>query len=424
MPFEEGIDNTHSGGFDRMENLITYIICYNFPPSPGVGGRRWIKHTKYLIKAGKSVKVIAAKPYPEDTSPWDEDLKGIPVHYLPRRYPRALARPTRKIMDRISFRLCQMILPLFTKGTIYDRSIFWKSCLFKELEPAIQSGKVKAVIATGAPFHILYYVALLKEKYSSIRFIADMRDPWLSSHTYGIKNLSSKQFQYEKTLEEHVVSTADAILVPVEEMQTELSERYSNFRSKFKLLPHGYDPEEIPVQAKRKNSTTLKLIYFGTLYEGLDDSFRQLSSVLVKMKGKVRLDIFSSQRRYYRHFVECHAQAYVNYQDPIPSRDLFSRMSHYDAMLMLQPLFGADIISTKFYETIYSRTPILLISNKGKAAHFLKQNNLGVHVEFSNVEYKLSNIFKNRDWLELQSSFDVSQYSFERLTQGLIQIIR
>jgi hypothetical protein len=37
------------------------IICYGFPPFPGIGGRRWAKFSKYLSSYGFNINVIASK---------------------------------------------------------------------------------------------------------------------------------------------------------------------------------------------------------------------------------------------------------------------------------------------------------------------------------------------------------------------------
>ena len=61
-----------------------------FPPSPGIGGRRWVKFAKYFVRMSYDVKIITAKRNKKSTiSNWIKDmtkLEGL-VDYIPSKYP-------------------------------------------------------------------------------------------------------------------------------------------------------------------------------------------------------------------------------------------------------------------------------------------------------------------------------------------------
>ena len=50
------------------------VVSYTFPPSPGIGGRRWAKFSKVLVQKGWDVDVIAAKITRDSESVWMKDV--------------------------------------------------------------------------------------------------------------------------------------------------------------------------------------------------------------------------------------------------------------------------------------------------------------------------------------------------------------
>ena len=145
-----------------------WIVCYTFPPSPGIGGRRWIKHAKYLARQGHDITVVAAKASDQSSSsPWDDDLKYIKrVIYLPRCYPKQMTVAPHSLLDRILYRAYETIFSILKDGSIYDRALFWRRALYKVLIPKLESHEVDVICATGAPFRLLSYIADLKKKYT------------------------------------------------------------------------------------------------------------------------------------------------------------------------------------------------------------------------------------------------------------------
>ena len=62
------------------------LICYSFPPFPGIGGRRWAKFVKNLIKEDCELFVIGAEHRMGKPSNWINDVSGSDkIHYHPIR---------------------------------------------------------------------------------------------------------------------------------------------------------------------------------------------------------------------------------------------------------------------------------------------------------------------------------------------------
>ena len=58
-----------SGGNNKI-----LIVCYSFPPHPGIGGRRWAKFSKSLSLKGYDIFVVGAKNIYDEASSWSKDV--------------------------------------------------------------------------------------------------------------------------------------------------------------------------------------------------------------------------------------------------------------------------------------------------------------------------------------------------------------
>ena len=79
------------------------IISYTFPPTPGIGGRRWAKFAKYFALKGYRVQVICATNPFSDTSIWDRDTlsENIIKVFVPHKYPGSLLGVPQTILQRL-----------------------------------------------------------------------------------------------------------------------------------------------------------------------------------------------------------------------------------------------------------------------------------------------------------------------------------
>ena len=70
-------------------NKKVLIVCYSFPPYPGIGGRRWAKFAKYLYRNGYNVNVISSKNKADENSQWKTDIEEYSnnIDYIESNYP-------------------------------------------------------------------------------------------------------------------------------------------------------------------------------------------------------------------------------------------------------------------------------------------------------------------------------------------------
>jgi len=413
-------------GDHKADKKTILIIAYVFPPFPGIGGRRWAKLAKYLTRLGYDVHVITAHNPFDEISTSLSDVKGnknIHLHVLPAKYPRVLHGKDKGVISKISYRINLALLKLRVRGTIYDRAVFWQKSMEKKTEELIRSYAIETIVATGAPFRVLYYAVQLKNKHSNLQVIADIRDPWSwNTHAYGFPGLSEKRLAVERSMEKTVMEKADKILVPVENMKSKLESLYPQYASKIHLLRHGYDTDEIePI--KQNSKTKIRLLFYGTLYPSIEEFIEKTAVVLAAKKENVTLDIFSDSQRYHEIFQSAGANENVNYYGLLPSKELFARFKEYDYVMLVHPDYGRDNLSTKFFEIIASNLPILYVGNAGMAASYIEENKVGIWLKPDRLEEDLKAVLEKKYVFNYNFDLDISHLSFAKLAESLVQLI-
>lgn len=400
------------------------LIAYVFPPYYGIGGRRWAKHATELTKLGYTIHVICARnPFDKD-SMWWEAVKQNPyiiVHQLPGRYPKALVNFAPGLLQKISYKFWITLLPLLTKGSYLDRTIFWKGVMLRKAKHLIDRHGINKVICTGGPFGTMYHATLLKKWRPDLFLLNDLRDPWTWGPNWGFPGLSAKRMAYEKSLEKMMMRDSDVVTVPVAEMYDYLAKHYPEHISKVKVIPHFYDTGELSVKQKTA-SGKVRLVLYGNIYQDIEHYLDKSAAFFAKHQDKFDFDIYTDKTSHLKYF-EKHGAANVKTQGQMPAKQLFDRFERYDFVLLYTPLYGIHNISTKFFEIIYSRTPVVFFGEPGRASEFLESNRLGLQVNLESFEQKLLDLHAKKQSFDYNHAFDVSDYSIEKITRDIAALL-
>ena len=149
-----------------------------------------------------------------------------------------------------------------------------------------------------------------------------------------------------------------------------------------------------------------------------------LKSILNKGKN-IRLDIYSFNRSYESMFEKEGVKDFVHYHQPIPPSDLFKKFKETDLLLQLRGgrSYEEHFKSTKFYELIALRRPILYFGPEGDVSDFLVKEKLG----FSGnkpTEELCSALMKNKEINTIPlKDFSVSDYEFSKVTDDLLTLM-
>lgn len=400
------------------------IISYYFPPNHGVGSRRWAKYGKVLQHHGIDVTVLAAESQAGNSSPWDEDIQDLEVIRIPALYPAILDDwNTKGLLNKIKYKLADRNVKKKVTGMPYDRAAFWKDAMIAKATEIISNKGIDTVIVSTPPHRAAFYALSLKDSFPSIDLMVDLRDPWMWGAFREYPNLTGADRAIELQMCDEVIQKADVLIVPVEKMKTGLTEMYPDATSKVHLLSSAFDLDDFKGEKTEvKASDKMKFIYFGSLYDNLEDHFTGLAKAFQKHKDKIELHIYAKNLKYQDIFLAHDLGEVVFYHDFLPSNELFNKVKSSDFVFLFKPYeYGKDNVSTKYFEIINARVPVFLIAEEGMASRFISDNKLGIHTLVSETEQKLNQLIEGKmDW-EFDTHFPVESYSFQSQGMEFIQ---
>ncbi len=407
---------------DKKKQIL--LISYVFPPYYGIGGRRWAKHAVGLAASGYTVHVIcASNPYSK-TSLWYDQVQSNPnivIHALAPKYPYALLNSKPSFVSKLAYKFWLLVLPLLTKRNYYDRSLFWNKSMLAKAKDIIATHNITNLICSGGPFGQMYFVTTLKQEFKQLIVLNDLRDPWTWAPNWGFASLSKKRMDEEQRLEKEMILNSDIVTVPTDGMLNFLTQKYPGLRYKFVKLPHTFDESEIPVAEKTK-SDILRLVYYGSVYEGIEKVFESVLSN-VSADKTTSIDIFTDAIHKLEYILESHKADNIHAYPAIAPKDLFTKFKDYDAVLMINPAYNIENISTKFYEIIFTRTPIIMISETGMGSQYIANNKLGLHILPDNVKEGMADLKRKLEAMNYNANFDLSAFSLKAITKQICTIL-
>lgn len=370
---------------ERKERNIL-IVSHTFPPAPGIGGRRWAKFAKYLLRAGARVGVLSAN-LPGANSPWAEDVKDIRVDQYDTRFPEVLTRSPRFLSEKIKYRTALLRNRMWSDGTPYDRALYDEVAFLKALKKQMLREKPDTLFITAAPFRLPWYALKLRGLFPEVMFVVDFRDPWTSGTTFGYNNLSPERKKFEEAAEAAVVAGFDLITTPWENLAEELARKYPEASARIRTLPHCYDTDEIISRAGGASSGPLRLVYGGNLYRGLEPFYKLLSAEA--SEGSFEVRIWSPE---VPKAVAAVVHDRFHIQAPVASRAFFAEAARADWLLYPIPSLLRNGSPTKLFEYAATGVPLLAFGAEGTLSETIVEKGLGVFVTEAKMKDSLKQI--------------------------------
>lgn len=408
------------------------IVCFTFPPYPGIGGRRWAKFARCLHEKGHDIQVIAAEKILEQESAWLQDTKGYQdrVHFLPSKYPSILTTVPKSFWQRLQYRMALAYVKLRNRdGNYFDPSSFFGPRVSQKVEQYIQQGYNNVIISCG-PFRMTGALLQLKERYPQVNFILDFRDPWANNKTaFGFQSIGAARLNGEIALEKEVITKADTIISVSEEMNDYFHQTHGKDRASMICVPNGLDFADFNnAQEKLGTQQTKNWVFTGTLYPKSERVFEHFCKVLhaIHESGEwpsgLRLEFYGSVPNWFYTHSKILGDK-VQYLGNIGLTQTYATIAQSAACM----LFLTDDLtyskSTKFYEYIAMKKPVLVMSPGGETGNYVAKNGLGYNCTESHMLDEVKRAMREIDGGEFlfPETYNVHAHDVMQLTDYIVE---
>ncbi len=368
------------------------IINNKFPPNQGIGGRRMALLAKYLLGKGHSVSVICQKPYSDNKMnlQWLSQDDQEKVHYVFVKNKNYLNQAifSNQLLVKIFTPLLRWLFNILHQGNIYDSSLFQQSDILSALTKIHNQHRIDWIIATAAPFNLLYYSAIFKKRFPDVRLCCDIRDPWLKNDNYGYQNLSSRRKEIEKNKMRFVLQQADLISSPHPSCLREMAP-FCELPDKLHLIEHCYEQESVhntnqdPKLQVNSEKNTIKFVYAGTIYPKCEAYFQQLNTHLQFIKKehpalyqKFSFHIYSDDYAKMKPLLKDHAFHF----SPAIGSAISTPLEEADYIIIMVNDSMKDLYITKVFDYSVYQKPYAFLGAKGELIAMLEQQKIGMEI--------------------------------------------
>jgi glycosyltransferase involved in cell wall biosynthesis len=390
------------------------IVSYLFHPEVQIGARRWSRYAFRLAELGHPVTVITRSFAGRQTY----EVDGVSIIEFESNYPEVLNTIPKTILQKLNYRFQHYKRLRATKGSPFDRTETQLQQIVKLVNKALDRTKAKNLIITGAPFSLLSLGAEILANRPELRYFADLRDPWTWGHIHGMPGLDEKRMAVEKEREKHMVSSANKVLVPVEDMANQLRELYPEEKDKIQLLPHSYDEREI---ARRQviPTTATRWIYAGTLLLHIDDQLHALCRFMVE-HPQIVWDIYTYRPLHQELINSYGLEDRIRFHEAISPSALFNKMLEYDCFVCPWPDYAKEYLSTKFIEIFATKTPLIFLGNDGAVSQYVLRNKLGAVIYQETFDEQMNDLISSDHPFEQYNlNYNTSQWSLASQTETI-----
>lgn len=378
------------------------IVTYYWPPSGGAGVQRWLKFAKYLPEFGWEPIILTVDPeyaaYPVMDFSLNADLPpSLKVYSTPATNYFSLYKKDRSKIPSAGFansadNTFKGKLLRFVRGNFFlpDPRKGWNKYALRKACELIETEHVRHVITTSPPHSTQLIGLKIKKKYPTIRWIADLRDPWTDIYYY-------KQFYptfISKTIdlkfEKDVLQNADKIITVGKSLKNLFSSKIKGIENKIEVITNGFDESDFKnVQAD--NPSRLTFTYVGTLSDiyPVEGLIVALKNVLANGKDFILRFVGAVSEKTKRIICSEIPETSLEFLPYVVHSEAVKFMLNSTLLILIIPLHQSSksIITGKLFEYVATGKPVLCLGpGDGDAAEIIKLCKTGVTVDYYNTE--------------------------------------
>jgi len=423
------------------------LVAPIYPPGRAVGYERVIKFEKYLPEFGFDTCVLTVGSY-----------GGIPSDQAKRVYrafePRALYRlatpflfrttrdgvldswaeersPQSKAVRGIAFDGIRAWV--LNHLAIPDMRITWLPAAVPLGLRVIRKERVDVILSSSAP-ETAHLVAACLAAMTKTPWVADFRDGWMFEPLDPLVRLAKRRYRVERRLEHLVISKANAIVSVTQPITEYFSTTCAGSHSKCYTITNGYDPDDWNgVAPAPRDGTKLRLVHTGAfavsrITQDPQPFLRAIKSLVQDMREKIEILLVGALSDQEKDWVKTlDLGDVVRVMGPVSKRESLALQLSADVLLLV--IGSAKSVATsKLYEYLYARRPILAVSaTDTAAAEIIRQTQSGYVVDAADeqaISSCLTRLFVSWQNNALYSpSGDIERYHRRRLAEQLAHLL-
>lgn len=408
------------------------IICFSYPPYPGIGGRRWAKFSKYLTKKNYSVSAYNAFNHTDQISQWTNDISNnnlIRVNSHEFLFQKILLNPSsilQKILGKTIIKLCA-----FTKYNPYLITSFQNKKLWRKIVTDIQTNKISHLIVSGDPY-LFYYASLLKKELS-IKLILDYRDLWNDHSFYGSNiPFTSRQKKYFEYAENYAVNNCDSIIFVDRGLADIVKKRIHSKTTKTHIVHNGFDIDDFKYTSPAiKQNDIIQIFFAGNISSDVNPifiNFFTLFAQLEKQKPEISnrfiFEIIGS--------IDAELEKKLNQLgiNKLTIRNKLLKTDEYQKYIASKNIGMIHLskeyphsFATKFGDFLKYDVFALSIGYRGDFAEYVEKRKIGMHFSLNeDITFfdRLTSAYNNRS---MPDNVTLNEFDIRSLTDKIIEII-
>lgn len=348
------------------------LISYYFPPCGGAPVQRWLRFIPYLIERGHHITVITSKngDYPFIDSrlcrkvPPSVKVIRVPALGMGKIWKlfagKSSSMPYGNI-PKASSLISKVLIWMRLNLIIPDLRVFWNPPAWRATIRELRRFPYDLLITTGPP-HSSHLIGLKLSPKTHLKWYTDFRDPYLNIHYMKLNPPSRLTRSVHRYLEKKILASANLNIVVSQAIADAMP------TGKKVVIHNGFDIRDFAA-LKHHPAPHFRIKYVGQFTAG--QNLNIICELCSQLKRDFKLSLIGT-----RLSVAEETKLKNSCKDKLcilpflPHEQALQQMVDSDLLLLIVNEYegNSGVLTTKLFEYLASRSPILCFSSEDSAA--------------------------------------------------------